>query len=120
MPRFQVLFLVAAISGCALNESTLRQETSPLTYTSTNPPKAVAECMARNMETVLLGAHSAIRSMEGAGGLEVIARGGDDSIYAIAEITSNGRESSASMWFSQVLHLIRGPQENGMKFMLGC
>lgn len=120
MPKLHVLSLVAALSGCALNENTLRQEASPLTYTSTNAPKAVAECMAKNMESVLLGAHTAIRPVEGTGGLKVIARGGDDSIYAIGEITSNGKVSSASMWFSQVLHLVRGPQENGMKFMLGC
>ena len=120
MPRLPILLLMVILSGCALKENTLRQETSPLTYSSANPPQAVAECMARNMETVLLGAHSSIRPMQGAGGLEVIARGGDESIYAIAEITSNGKESSASMWFSQILHLVRGPQENGMKFMLGC
>jgi hypothetical protein len=76
--------------------------------------------MAKNMETALLGARTAIRPMDEPGGLEVIARGSDGTIYAIAEITSNGKESSARMWFSQVLHLIRGTQEHGMKFMLGC
>ena len=108
------------LAGCALNEGTLRQENSPLTYTSANPPRAVAECMARNMEVVLVRAHATIRPMESPGGLEVLARGPNDSLYALAEITANGKDTSASMWFSPILHMLRGPQETGMKFMLGC
>jgi hypothetical protein len=115
-----ITVLTMVLAGCALNESALRQESPPLIYNSANPPRAVAECMARNMEAVLLGAHATVRPMQSPGGLEVIARGGDDSIYALAEVSANGKDTAASMWFSRILYLLRGPQETGMKFMLGC
>ena len=108
-------FLVAAgalmLAGCALSEGSLRQQDQPLTYDSRVPPGELARCLAKNMESHLLGAHATIRPLESPPGLEVIARGGDNSIYALADITADGGGSKVEMWFSQILRLYRGAQE---------
>ena len=108
------------LAACALDAGSLRQETPPLTYTSRRSPVEVADCMARNMEKFLFAARSSIRPAGPGDALEVLARGADDSIYALAELRSADGGTAASMWFSPAIRMLRGPQETGMKFMLDC
>lgn len=115
-----LLLVALALGGCAMNPTTLMESGDRYEYSSTQNPRALADCMARNLSNFGHGGMpSTVRSGATQDVVElVVPVTGDLGTLLFAQIVPNPRGSHATSW--QHPNAIFGLRETATASTKGC